>query len=172
MILQNVDFGGGINTHKEAHLIAQNEAVFSTNTKVTSGSIESIKEPAVVQTISGSQCFYYEAKDEIVSSSEDRFYVEYNGYLYWSNKDGVMKRYDGVTVNNIGGWVAPTIDPTVAVNIALGFLDGDYTYCYTYLYDNTFESPPSGFKAIAPAKQKIDVTFTDTPPAGAIMFQT
>lgn len=160
---------GGINNLAAAHLIEKNQGIYISNADIQNGEITSQKTPAEVtgSTVLGNSVFYYKAQDEVVSSAEDRFYVEWAGLLYWSNSAGSLKRYDGTTVTDIGGHAAPASAPTLAA-AAGGLLDGDYTYAITYTHDGLFESPPSAFQTVTATKSKVTVTFTDTtPPASA-----
>jgi len=160
-------FNGGINNLAAPHLIQPNEGIYITNAVIQSGDIVSAKEKkATGDTLLGSSVHYYKSQDQIISSTEDRFYVEWAGLLYWSNAAGVVKRYDGTNVLDIGNHSAPASAPSLA-GAAGGILNGDYTYAITYTHDDIFESPPSSFVTITAANQKVTVTFADTPPATA-----
>lgn len=162
-----VDFTGGVNTHIEAHSIPDNQGVFISNADISHGSIRTHRSPSLIGARVGEHAAYYRAQDEVVSSTEDRFYVEIDGFLYWSNSAGVLKRYDGTTVNNLGGHVAPTVAVGVVAGAA-GLLDGDYTYTYTYVHTGGFESPPAPFANLATVtRNQVGLTFTDIPPASA-----
>ena len=163
-----VTFDGGINNLIAPHLINDNNSIYMSNCSIITGELISAKEPVEDDTkvIDGRYAHYYRSKDEIISSEEDRFYVEWAGFLYWSNSAGTMKRYDGTTISDLGGHVAPTGAPTVATDGA-GLLKLDYSYCYTYLYDEVFESPPSDIvEILAVDNEKVKITFGDTPPTG------
>lgn len=171
-----------MNTQGDARLIAPNEAAYSINANLDTGSIASFPIPEEVALLNnpvlgldalgspqslgaaGVKSFHYQTQEVLISSSEDRFYVEYAGQLYWTNKNGTMKRFDGKDIYNLGSWDAPLINPTVTLNVAKGQLNGDYMYCYTYVYKGLFESPPSPFIEIAGAvNQTINISFTDIP---------
>lgn len=155
----------GVNNVNAPHLIAPHQSTYSANAILNNGELTS--HYALLDngtTVTGNSVTYYKAQDEVVSSAEDRFYVEWAGLLYWSNSAGVLKRYDGTTVSNIGGHTAPASAPTLAVGTA-GVLNGTYTYAVTYTYSSLFESPPCAFGSVSPANQKVTVTFTDTPGA-------
>jgi len=161
-------FNGGINNLIEPHLIKDNEAQYVADCKIVSGAIETAKEKgiAVSEVYGGQHAIYYKAKDEVVASTEDRFYVEWSGFLYWSNSAGTLKRYDGTDENDIGNHTHPAQSPTVATN-GSGFLDGDYVYTITYLHEGLFESAPADSVTISPARQAVKVSFNDTAPATA-----
>lgn len=159
-------FNGGINNVIAAHLIQENQGQYIANCNIISGEIEAAKNPkATLSTLAGQSTVYYKAADEVVSSTEDRFYVEWAGLLYWSNSAGTLKRYDGATVLDIGNHTAPASAPTAATPAA-GLLNGTYTYAVTYVHNDLFESPPCAFVTVAPANQNVVLTFTDTAPAG------
>lgn len=157
-------FNGGINNLAAPHLIEKNQGIYVSNADIQNGELSSAKTPkATGDTLIGDNIFYYKAQDEVVASTEDRFYVEWAGFLYWSNSAGSLKRYDGTTVLDIGNHTAPASAPTLGTTTA-GLLDGSYTYAITYTHDDVFESPPSAFVTAAPANNKVDLTFTDTTP--------
>lgn len=162
-----IDFSGGINTQNADYLIGQNEAVYTQNGSISNGNILAIKDKNKIGTAVGESACYYSAHNTVVSSSEDRFYVEYSGYLYWSNSAGLMKRYDGTTISDVGGWTTPSVLPTVSATVNTGYLNGDYWYTYTYLHENLFESAPSGIVHVTVANKTVQITFTDTPPSTA-----
>lgn len=165
MIREIKVFDGGINNLIAGHLIGSNQSVYAANANIRSGAIESNRQSKITaEVVLGKSTTYYEAVNQVVSSAEDRFYVEWAGMLYWSNSAGTMKRYDGTTVNNIGGHTAPTVNPTIAASVTAGIPDGDYWYTYTYIHSDLFESAPSGFVMVSVVNKQITVTFTDTPP--------
>jgi len=147
---ESILFNGGINNLIEPHLIQENEAPYVADCYIHSGSLESAKAPVenLDLSVSGQHATYFKADDEVVSSTEDRFYVEWAGFLYWSSGqtgDKKLKRYKNGTVNDIGGHVPPNTAPSLAVDGA-GLLDGhsgDYSYTYTYVYDEVFETAPA-----------------------------
>jgi len=166
---QVVLFNGGINNIIEPHLIQDNECLNATNCCIRSGSLASARTPIedTSQAYVGVNATYYKAQGEVVASNEDRFYVEWAGYLYWTNSAGKLKRYDGTTVDDIGSHTAPTSAPTTASNTT-GLLNGDYIYLITYLHDDVFETAPSPIAtSVTLANEKCLITYTDTPPATA-----
>lgn len=168
MITESIIFSEGISNVIEPYLIPNGSCQYSANAKISSGALESAKQPVedVSLVYGGDHAIYYKAQDEVVASAEDRFYVEWAGYLYWSNAAGTLKRYDGTTINNIGGHTAPTVAPGLTVPAA-GLLNGSYLYVITYLHDDTFESAPCSAVSITATNQSVLVTFGDTPPASA-----
>lgn len=161
-------FNGGVNNIAAPHLIQANQGIYVSNSNIENGELSSAKVPkATGNELVGQSVIYYKAQDKVVASAEDRFYVEWAGFLYWSNAAGSLKRYDGTTVLDIGGHTAPSSAPTLATEVG-GLLDGSYTYAITYTHSSVFESPPSAFVDITAAKNKVTVTFADTtPPASA-----
>ena len=163
-------FNSGINNTIAGHLIQDSEAQNITNAQVIDGTLVTAREATLSDIpYSGDNIFYYKSKDEIVQSNEDRFYVEWAGFLYWSSGqtgDKKLKRYNGTTVSDIGGHTPPDTAPTVAVN-GTGLLKGDYSYCYTYLYEDAFESAPSPIVELAGVdNETVDITIpaiTGTP---------
>ncbi len=165
-----VTFDGGVNNLIAPHLIPENTSPYVSNSLIVSGELVSAKEPRITDIpYNGKHTIYYKAEDEIVSSEEDRFYVEWAGFLYWSNfvgdGSGKIQRYDGTNVLDIGGHVPPVTAPSATTDGA-GLLAGDYYYCYTYVYDEVFESAPSDIDAILTvANNKVKITFSDTLPS-------
>ncbi len=161
---ETVTFDGGINNITAPHLISDNMSPYVANALITDGVLTSAKESKIdtTLTVDGQYATYYKAKDKIVSSSEDRFYVEWAGFLYWSNYKtdgtGKIQRYDGTDVLDLGGHTPPDTAPTVATDGA-GLLWGDYSYCYTYIYDEVFETAPSDITELASVdNQKIKIS--------------
>lgn len=168
-----INFEGGINNLLSPHLIPEGTSPYIANTNIIAGVLEASKEPKERADLPfiGKHTFYYRAKDMLVGSKqytllpltdEDRFYIEWGGFLYWSNYvgdgTGKLKRFDGTTVVDLGGQVAPTVAPTLALN-GTGLLYGSYSYCYTYLYNDVFESAPSPIVALTtPLNHAVDVT--------------
>lgn len=161
-------FDGGINNLVASHLIGDNQSVYISNSNIQSGALVSHKDKKETGTaISGKHGFYYKAQSKLVTSDEDRFYVEWGGFLYWSNSAGTLKRYDGTTISSIGSHSAPTNALIPTASAVVGLLNGDYWYAYTYVHDGVFESPPSEFKNITVASKKVDITFTGVVPPTA-----
>lgn len=159
-------FDGGINNVRASHLIEHNQGSYVANCEIESGELISAKQAkATGNTLAGASTIYYKAADMVVSSAEDRFYVEWAGLLYWSNSAGSLKRYDGVSVLDIGNHVAPATAPTAATPAA-GLLNGTYTYAITYVHSDLFESPPCAFVNVSPINNNVVLTFTDTAPVG------
>ena len=163
-----IDFSGGINTAIAPMKIAENEAVVATSCEIQNGTIFSSSVPLDLALAADINTIYYTDKSKVVSSAEDRFYVEFGGFLYWTNSAGTMKRYDGTTTSDIGGWTKPTTAPNAVASATVSTMVGDYLYAYTYMYASSFESPPSPFKAVSAInKTGVAVSFVDTPPATA-----
>ncbi len=155
-------FNGGINNVIAGHLINDDEAQYISNAKILSGVLSTARQPTLsALPYNGDHVKYYRSEDEIVASQEDRFYVEWAGFLYWSSGqtgDKKLKRYDSTTVNDIGGHTPPLVAPTAVAN-GSGLLKGDYSYCYTYVYEDAFESAPSPIFEL-PAMDNNKVTIT------------
>ena len=178
MLNEVVTFDGGINNLIAPHLIQANQAPYVSNANITSGQLESAKKPTyrdvpltqvpglnkpASDNCYGRNNFYFKAKNQVISSGyddgttfvdEDRFYVEWAGFLYWSNHvgdgSGKLQRWDGTNVVDLGGQVPPTAAPAVTTD-GTGLLTGDYNYCYTFVYDEVFESAPSDIAATVTA---------------------
>ena len=160
-------FDGGINNLIATHLISENQSPFIQNAKINSGVIMSQREKVETsRVVNGKYGFYYRAKDQVITSDEDRFFVEWGGFLYWSNSAGTLKRYDGTTINDIGSHTAPSTAPSALAGTN-GLLNGDYFYTITYVHDGFFESPPSGFTQITVANKAVNLTISGTPPTSA-----
>jgi len=153
---ESILFNGGINNLIESHLLQDNEAVYAADCYISSGSLISARVPMedLSTPITGRNAVYFKADDEVVSSEEDRFYVEWAGFLYWSSGqtgDKKLKRYKNGTVHDIGGHVPPDTAPTLAVD-GTGLLDGhsgDYSYTYTYVYEEVFETAPAPIATVS-----------------------
>lgn len=168
MFIENKAFNGGINNLVAPHHIGANQGVYISNAEIQNGEIVSAKDKKTnAETLTGNSVIYYKAQDEVVSSAEDRFYVEWAGFLYWSNSAGNLKRYDGTTVVDVGSHTPPASAPTVTASFASGLLKGSYFYTVTYMHNDFFESTPCDYVAVSPSNQQVDITFTDTPPATA-----
>ncbi len=163
-----ITFNEGINNKVAPHLISPSEAQYCANADISNGSLISAKEPNENPSLvfEGNHAVYFKAKDEVVASDEDRFYVEWAGFLYWSNSAGKLKRYNGTTINDLGGHSAPSTVPAVVAD-GIGVLNGDYLYTLTYLHENLFESAPCDVVPITATDNKTLITFADTPPATA-----
>ena len=178
-----VTFDGGINTLVAPHLIPMNEARYISNTKIVSGQIEAEREPqpknipvaqalqdgSTATCVLGKSTIYFKGKDKVVSSGlltggvfsdEDRSYVEWAGFLYWSNYigdgTGKLQRWDGDETHpvvDLGGHTPPTTDPVLTED-GSGLLNGEYSYCYTVTYEDVFESAPSDIVKLAPVVNK------------------
>jgi len=169
MFSEEILFNEGINNLHEPYLIPQGASQYCSNAYITSGSLQSAKAPkeSTTETYGGVHSFYYKAGDEVVSSEEDRFYVEWAGFLYWSNSAGTLKRYDGTDTVDIGGHIEPETIPTLAEDGG-GLLSGDYAYCVTYIHDDIFESAPGEIATISSVSNKrIKISFGDTAPSTA-----
>ena len=160
-------FDGGINNLISPHFIGDNQSPYVLNADIRHGILVSQKEKKEQSSVlTGKYGYYYKAKKEVIRSDEDRFYVEWGGFLYWSNSIGTLKRYDGTTISDIGSHSPPVNAPTAAVGTT-GLLNGDYWYTYTYVHDNVFESPPSPFTNITIANNQANISFSGTVPATA-----
>ncbi len=168
MNIELLTFNGGINNKISPHLIQPQEAQYCANANISDGSLSSAKMPKenINLVYEGDHAKYYMAQDKVVASNEDRFYVEWAGFLYWSNSAGKLKRYDGTTINDIGGHTSPVTVPTVVPD-GIGVLKGDYLYTITYKHDDVFESAPCDVVPITLTDNKALITFADTPPASA-----
>ena len=165
---ETIIFNGGTNNLIEPHLINEGEAQYIADAKMVSGAIETAKEKgvAVSEVYGGVHAIHYKAQDEVVASNEDRFYVEWAGFLYWSNSAGTMKRYNGTDTNDLGGHSEPLQSPTLATS-GIGLLDGDYIYAVTYLHEELFESAPCDSVELTVSTNAVSITFNDTAPATA-----
>ena len=186
MLNEVITFDGGINNLIAPHLIQPNQGAYVSNCSIISGQLESAKIPSVkdipitkvpglnkpnTDNCYGKHNFYFKAKNQVISSGyddgttfvdEDRFYVEWAGFLYWSNHvgdgSGKLQRWDGSNITDLGGQVPPSAAPTTATD-GTGLLNGDYNYCFTYVYDGVFESAPSDIATtVTAANNKIKVS--------------
>ena len=161
MKTETFSFGGGINNLIAPHLIGEDNSPYVANAQIRTGELISAKKP-VEDTDNkpiGEYAHYYISKDQIITSPEDRFYVEWAGFLYWSNSAGTLKRYDGTDIVDLGLQVPPDSTIITLTIDGTGLLKGDYSYCYTCLYNDVFESAPSPIVEIQGVdNQKVKIT--------------
>lgn len=105
-------FNGGINTRLAPQLLSSSEAVESTNVDFTTGELTPIKSKVSTAINVALYSYYYLAKNEWVSSSEYRNYLEYQEVLYYTQVDTYPRKYNGSVEHRLG-----IIAPDTAINV-------------------------------------------------------
>lgn len=150
-------FNGGQSSRLKAHLIGVNEAEQYLNIDNESGSLEAVNKKLASSISVEEYAHYYIEKNEWVSSSINRDYVEYQRKLYWTEDNATPKKYDGNIVRNLGitqPAVAPIItgsddspDAPTGVTLSLSATGGDLPlltlmeYIFVNVAIDTLESP-------------------------------
>lgn len=93
-------FSGGLNTRLASHLLNMNEGVVYENIDPTSNILSPIKSDLDKGIVVDKSIYYF--KDNLITTNEDRDYVEFQEKLYYSNGGIVKKSTDGVTWNTLG----------------------------------------------------------------------
>lgn len=148
MIQQLLTFNKGLSTKLDPHLIGRDEALICENIDINDGSIHPLKDFVFDQTTTGKYNTYFNSV--LIANTDptdERFYVEYAGRLYWSNSTfgtyGLM-RYNGTSA---GIEAAAPAAPTVAAGLTPitggKNLNGVYSYTYTYVDTDGIESAPA-----------------------------
>lgn len=128
---QLTQFNGGLVTRVAPHLLGVTQAVTNVNVDMSAGSLRPLKGPATTGAATGAYSYWFRNKNQWLSSSIYRDYLEFQGKLIYT--DGVKpKIYDGATERNLGV-IAPTMAPSTA--LAGGSLTGTYQYAYSYYND-------------------------------------
>lgn len=154
MIQKLITFEGGLSTKIDPHLIGRNEGVICENVNLESGTLKPLNSFFQEDTVDGKYVHNYNGTFVSNSSaSDERFYAEYGGRLYWTNGNygtyGLM-RYDGTNA----GVDAEAPNPLseielgyISINEAatiFGFLTvgASYTYAFTIVDSDGIESSP------------------------------
>ncbi len=98
-------FDGGLSTRVDPSLIQPNEAVLINNVDTTSLRLVSAKD--YLNANKEVRGYFYNFKDNWVSSYLERSYVEYNNKLYYSELLSPPKKWDGMT-EKLLGIIGPT----------------------------------------------------------------
>jgi len=126
-------FNGGKSVRLASHLLSISEGVVYSNIDVESAVLAPVKKNSTDKLSIGQYAYYFEAKDEWLSSSMVRDYVEYQEKVYFTEVNSIPKVYDGTNTNNLG--VKPPTNALILATAGAGNLTGVYTYAYTY-YNN------------------------------------
>lgn len=128
-------FNGGKSLRLAPHLIGVNEGLVYSNIDNTEATLKPVKKRALDKLVEDKYAHYFIAKDEWISSSINRDYVEFQEKLYWTEDNSIPQEYNGTDTYNLG--IKNPINKLGAGVLATppGILNGTYTYCYTY-YDS------------------------------------
>lgn len=154
MIQKLITFEGGLSTKIEPHLIGRNEGVICENVNLESGSLRPLNNFFNEEIASGKYVHNYNGTFvSNTSSSDERFYVEYGGRLYWSNGGygtyGLM-RYAGTNAGVDAEAPSPLTNTQlgyISINESVssaGFLTtgASYIYAFTVVDTDGIESTP------------------------------
>ena len=153
MIQQLLTFNKGLSTKLDPHLIGRDEAVICDNIDINDGSLHPLKDFILDGTTTGKYTTYYNGN--IIANTDptdERFYVEYAGHLYWSNATfgsyGLM-RYDGTSAGVEAAAPNPLTSTeagyiSIAEDTNPGRLSPSATYVYAFTIVDTdgIESAP------------------------------
>lgn len=178
-ISELVKFDGGLSTKTSAHLIARNEGVVCENVNLEKGVLAPLSSLQFIKNVNGKHIVSYE--DTIISSqaeSDDRFYDEYGGRLYWTDSGygsyGLMKYNDtDIGVNAEAPDAYPIADAPVTVSEETDYgqltAGAIYTYALTIVDSSGIESEPVFLDPITMSNQNnksikicVDSTQIDT----------
>lgn len=124
-------FNGGLSTRLAPQLIGINEAVVFNNIDTSSGVLKPVNKFAEVGLTLKEYAFYFEAANEWVSSSSERFYVEFQDVLYYTELDALPRMYTGGTEYQLG-ITAPIAKPIIIKTATVGDFSGTFRYAYTF----------------------------------------
>lgn len=139
-------FDGGLSVRVDPSLVLPNEGVVYSNIDNTSIVLKSAKGITdLSEIISG---YFYFFNNEWLSSDDERSYVEYKDFLYYTETNKRPKKYEG-NRETFMGIEAPTIkltatqaDPDASEKISESASTLQYVYTYYNAQDGV-ESPPS-----------------------------
>jgi len=137
-------FNGGLSTKLDKRLIPPNEAILCKNVDISSGIIKPLKQDISISSSNNKSLYIF--NDTVISSNNDRDYVEFQGNIYYSDKQGEPKKStDGSTWVSLG-IEKPSQLPLIG-NAHPGNKKGLYSYCYTYFNaEDGTESAPSVYR--------------------------
>jgi hypothetical protein len=167
-ISELITFDGGLSTKIDPHLISRNEAVICQNVNLENGVLTPLQEMQFIENVKGEHLYVYGSS--IItndSMSDNRFYDEYAGRLYWT--DGVygsygLLRYDstvtpdpdvGVDAEAPNPYDQATYPITVSTSTVIGQLsNAEYTYAVTLVDSDGIESVPVVIGSATATKNK------------------
>lgn len=141
-------FDGGKNIREDSSLLQPNEAVIFTNINNGKRILQSIAGPAKVSPEQEVRGYFYNFKDDWLSSSAYRTYLEYNDILYFTEENQIPKKFNGNVTVPLGiakppeACIATQADPTATEEISASSETLQYTYTY-YSEDFGIEGPPA-----------------------------
>lgn len=143
-------FDGGLSVRVSDTLILPNEAVLYNNIDSANLLLKSCKGTTNLSIVVGG--YFYNFKDQWLSSSSERSYVEYKNFLYYTETDKRPMKYDGARESFIGiaapeeAPVATQQDPSGSEKISSSSSTLQYTYTY-YNSADGIESAPAPVSA-------------------------
>lgn len=140
-------FNGGLSKRLDPTLIGTNEAVCLLNVDNTQATLKSCCGMSEVSGVNISG-YFYNYKDQWLSSTLERSYVEYKNTLYYTEKGQYPRKYDGQREYKLG--IDKPVNPLTVVEVnpsgteKISDVPVVLQYVYTY-YNSTdgIESAPS-----------------------------
>lgn len=108
-------FDGGLSTRLRPQFLSLNQGAEYVNIDSDVGSLAPVMLPEETDIEVKRYQQWYDAKQMWVQSDNRRDYVEFQGLLYWTDRVGQPKVFDGTTERNLG-IANPTNRPSVAAN--------------------------------------------------------
>ncbi len=96
------NFNGGLNTRIDPTLIGSNEAVICENVDTTFGVLKSSKNSTVTELSAVTKPVYFVSNNTWEDRPEAEEYLEYQDLLLWTEIDNIPKKYDGISVTQLG----------------------------------------------------------------------
>lgn len=151
------DFSGGLNIRPHPQLIAPNNSTEYINCENEEGILKPTLGPLVSTIASNKRWVHFRECDTVISSDEEAYWAELDGYMYESTDDGIVKiDCEGNRVDL--GIEGPEDAPTLSDG-GVGELCGVYKYVYTYYNaDEGIESKPT------PLSGEYNIEEVDTTP--------
>ena len=157
MISELITFNGGMSTKTSSHLIGRNEGIICENVDLEKGTLFPLRPFQFIETVNGRHIYVHE--DIVISNqdyTDDRFYDEYGGRLYWSNGgfDNGLRRFDNTLPDTNVGILAEApsgLTDTEISQITMAYdslitgrltKGGVYTYAFTIVDSSGIESAP------------------------------
>lgn len=110
-ISELIQFDGGMSTKTSPHLIARNEGIICQNVNLEIGTLKPISAFEYITNVDGKHIYYFQ--DTLISNvttTDDRFYDEYAGRLYWTDMDynSGLRKYDDYSSTSPAAWDVAT----------------------------------------------------------------
>ena len=142
-------FNGGKNARADASLLGLNEAVVYNNIDNTTGVLQSAK--GYTSTNTNVEGGFYNFKNQWLSSILDRDYLEYKDVLYWTEEQGLAKKFNGIDIYNLG-IQEPSVKLTTVQSNPVGsekISSSSTVLQYVYTYYNSLDGTESAPNTIS-----------------------